>query len=169
MSLLYDLSQFDGRGAAVLQDVFRANNPPSDEVLDTLVDVVGDDDVHMQTGASWLLRHYLAEGFALTTEQTARLASNLPRMHDGFGRLHLCQAIGHLRVSAAHAEAFADFMRESATSANTFLRAWAPHGFFRLALQHERYLEEARAMVVAALSDPAPSVRARARKTLSGE
>lgn len=169
MALLYDLALFDGKAAAVLQDIFRANHPPSDDVLDTLVDVIGDEDRNMQTGASWLLRYYLADGFSLTAAQVARLASNLGAMHDGFGRLHLCQAIGHLDVPEAHAEAFADFMRTSAASKNTFLRAWAPDGFFRLAEQHDRFMEEANAMVVAALSDPSPSVRARARKTLAGE
>jgi hypothetical protein len=167
MPLLHDLAQFDGKGTAVLQDIFRANNPPSDGVLDALVDVLGDDDAHMQIGASWLLRAYLADGFRLTDTQVGRLASNLSGMHDGFGRLHLCQAIRDLSVPSTHADVFADFMRTSEASQNTFLRAWAPDGFFRLALQHDRYMDEARAMVVAALTDPAASVRARARKTLA--
>lgn len=169
MSLLYDLAQFDGKAAAVLQDIFRANHPPSGDVLDTLVDVVGDDDAHMQTGASWLLRYYLADGFELTQAQVSRLASHLAGVHDGFGRLHLCQALRDLDVPSVDAEAFAEFIRDSAASRNTFLRAWAPDAFFRLALRHERYMDEARTMVVTALSDPAPSVRARARKTLADE
>lgn len=168
-SLRYDLAQFDGKDATVLQDIFRANHPPSDEVLDLLVDVVGDEDVRMQTGASWLLRYYTRDGFALDAGQVGRLAANLGAMHDGFGRLHLCQAIGELAIPTEHAESFAEFFRGSAGSRNTFLRAWAPHGLFQLALQHDRYMDEARAMVEAALVDPAASVRARARKTLAGE
>ncbi|MEQ9401725.1 MAG: hypothetical protein RJQ04_21340 [Longimicrobiales bacterium] len=168
-SLRYDLAQFDGKDATVLQDIFRANHPPSDEVLDLLVDVVGDEDVNMQTGASWLLRYYARDGFALAADQVGRLAAHLGAMHDGFGRLHLCQAIGELTIPTEHAEAFAEFFRESAESRNTFLRAWAPHGLFHLALQHDRYMDEARTMVEAALADPAASVRARARKTLAGE
>ena len=167
MSLLYDLAQFDGKSTAVLQDIFQAHNPPSDGALDVLVDVLGDDDAHMQIGASWLLRAYLADGFRLTDTQVGRLASNLPGMHDGFGRLHICQAIRDLSVPSNQADVFADFMRASAASKNTFLRAWAPDGFFRLAEQHDRFMDEAKVMVVAALSDPAPSVRARARKTLA--
>lgn len=168
MSLRHDLAQFDGKAVAVLEDIFRANHPPSDAVLETLVDTLGDEDAAMQTGASWLLRRYLEAGFALTAAQTGRLASILPKMHDGFGRLHLCQAIGHLVVPSDHAGDVAHFIRSCAASGNTFLRAWAPDAFFKLAGQHDRFADEANAMVVAALSDPAPSVRARARKTLAG-
>lgn len=169
-SLLHDLALFDGRNPEILQDVYHAHLPPSGEVLDALVDAVGDEDANMQTGASWLLRYYVQEGHALDSRQIGRLAGSLDAMPDGFGRLHLCHAIGPLTVPARHADAFAAFFRDSArTSANTFVRAWATHAFYRLAQQHDRFMAEARALVEAALTDPAASVRARARKTVSGE
>jgi hypothetical protein len=168
VSLHHELSRFDGKGLAVLEAIL-ANTAVSTEVLDTLVAIVDGEDAHRQTGASWLLRAYLQEGAALEAKQVSRLASALAGMHDGFGRLHVCQAMDDITVPPAHAEFFADFFRSCASSKNTFLRAWAPHGFFQLALAHERYADDARAMVEKALTDAAPSVRARARRTLTGE
>lgn len=168
MGLHLDLARFDGKGVAVLEEI-KANTSPGQGVLETLIDIVGDDDKDMQTGASWLLRAYLADGSELASSQVGRLASNLLDMHDGFGRLHLCQAMDHIVVPRAHADVFADFFRSCQGTKNTFLRAWAPHGFFQLAQQFEEYRAEAMALVERALSDPAPSVRARARKTLAGE
>jgi len=63
---------------------------------------------------------------------------------------------------------FAGTRVSSANSRNTFLRAWAPHTLFQLARQHREYAADAKAAVVRALTDPAPSVRARARRTLDG-
>ena len=64
---------------------------------------------------------------------------------------------------------FAAFFRECLRSKNTFLRAWAADGLWRLADQHPPYESEARALIERALADPKASVRARARKILVGE
>lgn len=167
MGLYNDLSHFDGKSVAVLEAI-KAGTEAGPDLFDLLVVATGDEDKQMQTGAAWLLRAYLQDGGELSPEQVGSLAANLLDMHDGFGRLHICQAMDHITVPEEQAEAFADFFRSSQATKNTFLLAWAPHGFFRLALQHERYLDEARSMVESALTHSAPSVRARARKTLEG-
>lgn len=164
-----DLARFDGRSVSVLEGILRDHDPPTAALIDELLDALKDDETLVQAGASWLLREILARGCALGDAQFDRLAGSLEHIDDGFGRLHLCQALRHLRVSERHAESFAVFLRECLSSDNTFLRAWAPDGLFRLAEQHERFLGEATAAVEAALSDPAASVRARARRTLRGE
>lgn len=165
MSLHNDLARFDGKSIAVLEEI-KAREVPSPELLDTLITIAGREDQHMQTGATWLIRAFIEDGATLPGEQVGRLASILPGLHDGFGRLHLCQAMRRLEIPREDAPAFADFFRSCDGTSNTFLRAWAPYGLFRLALQHEEYLTEAVARVERALSDPAASVRARARKTL---
>lgn len=164
-----ELARFDGRSVSVLEGILRDHDPPGTALIDAVLDAMRDDETLVQAGASWLLRETLARGCVLDDAQLDRLAGALEHTHDGFGRLHLCQALRHLRVPERHAEPFAVFLRECFSSGNTFLRAWAPDGLFRLAEQHERFLGEATAAVEAALSDPAASVRARARRTLRGE
>jgi hypothetical protein len=168
LKFLEDLSRFGGKDLTPLRDI-KARTPASPSVLGLLVDSLAVDDTNAQVGGSWLLAAYLKEGAQLTGAQVAQLASALANMRDGFGRLHICQAAEHLTVPVEHTDAFADFYRSSAKSDNTFLRAWAPHGLFHLASRHRTHMREAQDMLEQALSDPAPSVRARARKTLAGK
>jgi len=168
MTIINRLGHFDGKNVAVLQHLL-SETPCTGEVLDDLLDAVAIDDASMQMAASWMLRQYLERGARLDPHRTRVLGEALPYVEAGFARLHLCQLMAHLQIPAEGAEAFAAFFRKSASHTNTFLRAWAPHGLHLLAQQHGEFADEARKMIEAALSDPAPSVRARARKTLAGE
>jgi HEAT repeat protein len=168
LKFLEDLSRFDGKDLTPLRDI-KARTPASPTLLGLLVDAVADDDTNAQVGGSWLLAAYLKDGVQLTKTQIGLLSQALGNMGDGFGRLHICQAAERITVPDEHADVFADFYRSSAKSDHTFLRAWAPSGLFHLASHHPVYMNEARDLVERALSDPAPSVRARARKTLAGE
>ena len=167
MSLHLELSRFDGKGIAELKSI-KAAREHSSELLSELVDITGDEDKNMQIGATWLLRAYLEEGARLSAGQLGRLVDALPAMSDGFARLHICQLMREVDVSPRHAEALAGFFRACWQSENTFLRAWAPDGFWRLADHHPRYETEARAMIEKSLSDARASVRARARKIFGG-
>lgn len=168
MSIHLDLSRFDGRSIAELKSI-KAVREHSSELLGELVDISGDEDKNMQVGATWLLRAYLEEGASLSAGQLGRLVATLPAMSAGFARLHICQVMREIEVPPRHAEAFAGFFRACSQGENTFLRAWAPDGFWRLAEQHSQYEVEARALIEKSLTDAKASVRARARKILVGE
>ena len=168
LKFLEDVSRCDGKELTPLRDI-KSGTPASPALMGLLVDTLVDDDMNAQIGGSWLLAAYLQDGVQLAQAQIAQLSAALANMRDGFGRLHICQAAEHLTVPGEKASAFAAFYRASAESDNTFLRAWAPSGLFHLASHHPVYMNAARDLVEKALSDPAPSVRARARKTLAGE
>ena len=167
MSIHLDLSRFDGKSIAELKSI-KVAREHSSELLGELVDITGDEDENMQIGATWLLRAYLEEGARLSAGQLSRLVATLPVMSDGFARLHICQVMREIDVPPGHAEAFAGFFRACSESENTFLRAWATDGFWRLADQHPQYEAEARALIEKSLSDAKASGRARARKVLEG-
>ena len=167
MGVFTRLSGYDGKGVSSLKAIMRSTDPTS-ELLGELVEISGGEDANMQIGATWLLRAYLEDGARLGPTQVGRLAEFLGPMRDGFARLHVCQAMHHVQVPEPLAEAFAEFFRQCLGSKNTFLRAWAPSGFWQLAAQHARYEAEARTLIEKALTDPAASVRARARRTLAG-
>ena len=168
MSIHLDLSRYDGTSIAELESIKTAREISS-ELLGELVQITSDDDKNMQIGATWLLRAYLEEGARLSAGHLSRLVDALPAMADGFARLHICQVMREIDVPLRHAEAFAGFFRACSQSQNTFVRAWAPDGFWRLANQHSQYQAEARALIEKSLSDAKASVRARARKILVGE
>ena len=162
MGVFLRLADFDGKSIMSLKAI-KSSFEVSTELLDELVEIVGTDDANLQIGATWMIRAYLEDGAQLESQQVERLSGLLAAMKDGFGRLHVCQCMHLIRVPDPLAESFADFFRTCLASKNTFLRAWAPSGFWRLADQHPRYEPEARALIEKALADPAASVRARAR------
>lgn len=163
-TVLAALADFDGKRVEGLQAVV-AEGPATPEVVEVLIDAF-DGEPDTATAASWLVRAYLEQGLDLDPRATTRLISRVAALPDGFARLHVCQAVRHLDVPTAAAPRLAHFLRACADSRNTYLRAWAPDAFARLALQHAAFGDEARRRVAAALNDDAASVRARARNTL---
>lgn len=160
------LAEYDGKRVDTLQDIKRAHRA-SRELLTDLVHLTTDDEGNVQAGATWLLRAYLTEGASLPTEQVAELAAALPDIADTWARLHVCQSVRYLEIAGPEAPRFAGFLRDCTTDRNTFVRAWATDGFSRLAHQHGAFADEAKRLLDAALVDPAPSIRARARQILA--
>lgn len=165
MGIHLELSRFDGRSKAVLEEI-AVGFPPDEETMGHLVSISADPDGAMQSGATWLLRRHLDAGATLTREQTARLIDTLPDVSDGFARLHLCQLMGRLELDDESAARAVTFVERCLESDHTFVRAWAPDAYWRIAREHDVYRPAARSAVEAALSDPKASVRARARKIL---
>lgn len=155
------LAAYEERGVAALQ-AFVASTPPTEARLDALVAAVGDP--RAEVVATWLLRAYLERGVELGRSQTAGLLRSLARLRSDDARLHVCQLVARLDVPARNAEQLARFLREGARGDHKFTRAWATDAFHRLSLQHRRFRPEALVLLERASRDPAPSVRARARR-----
>ncbi len=143
-------------------DEARARHAPSPELLDTLVE--GCSQPGRAVCSSWLLRAYLQGNAKLDAGQTARLLRRLDQVQDGDARLHLCQATAHLLIPRRNAPQLARFLDRCGAAGTKFLRAWAMDAYHRLALQHPDHRSEARQLLERGLSDPAASVRARARR-----
>ena len=163
MTLRHRLSHVEGRDTGTLEAIL-ADHPPDGARLDDLLELVEEAEARVQEGATWLLRKYLERGVVLSPAQVRRLGVALDELPEGWARLHLCQAARFLDVPREAASRFAAFYRACWESPNTFLRAWAPDGFVRLAREHPGWLGEAEALLAEALGDPAASVRARARR-----
>lgn len=165
ISLRSTLADFDGKETSRLEAI-RSGPAPEATDLDEAIALLSDSSAELQIGASWLLRAWLEDGAELDEPQTDALADRLTDVLDGFPRLHLCQLARHLRIPGTRAADFAAFYSGCLESPNTFVRAWAPDAFFRLAAQHESWNDEARRHVEAALTDEKASVRARARRLI---
>ena len=81
---------------------------------------------------------------------------------------HIAQCLGSIRIPSVSAPRFVEFLERGCGSNRPFQRAWSMDGLVRLAEQHGDYRPLAEAALAAGMSDPAASVRARARRILDG-
>jgi len=177
MNLAHELADYDGKTVAILEGIAArftardrilqdedADRTPRETALRQSIRLAGTTDENVAIGATWLLRRWLEEGVRAGPHLVHELASALASIPSHWASLHVCQSIALLDIPAADAPTFAKFLRHCGESDHPFLRAWATDGLVRLAAQHPAHAREARTALEAALIDPAPSVRARARR-----
>ena len=133
-------------------------------MVDELLDIAEGDDAMAQVAATWLLKAYVKRGRRLGVADVVRLGGALTSLPDGHASLHACQMVAYLELSESVVEEYADFARRCLGSRATFVRAWAVDALYRIASSHPRFFDEAQAALASALSDRAPSIRARARR-----
>ena len=166
MGITTDLIDYDGKSVEQLE-AMRARYMPDDEALAELVRLSLGPEENPAIGASWLLHAWLSEGAFLPAMATAALTDGLGELPGHWVRLHACRLVPELELAPAQAEVWADFLEGCRTEARPFLRAWATDGLVRLAAAHPEYSDAAKRAVEEAMSDPAASVRARARRILA--
>lgn len=165
MALRLDLAEHDGKSKALLERL-RDEYTPTPETLTELVELSAAEEKNVQTGATWLLNAYFADGATLDHDQVELLTSLLEGVDSGWARLHICQAVRYLDLGPEQATRFADFVRSCTLDRNTFVRAWATDAFVRLARRFPEFQAEAQRQLEKSLADPAGSIRARARRIL---
>ncbi|MEM7416441.1 MAG: hypothetical protein AAF389_13135 [Gemmatimonadota bacterium] len=163
MTLLDDLAHYDGTTVAILETIAERRKE-DDTALRQAVHLLSADEPHVSAGVSWLIRRWLQDGAALSSEALEEMAAQLSHIGHHWARLHVCQTMAHLDVPESLAPAFATFLRSAIESERPFLRAWGTDGLVRLAEQHPDLRVDARRALDAALSDGSASVRARARR-----
>jgi hypothetical protein len=164
MRLAAALADYDGKHVAFLESL-RDRFEPDPEVLTQAIELVDHDIDDMAAGATWLLRAYVEAGSRLSAGQHRVLAARLADVTSPWARLHLCQTARTLDLPGKpEATAWADFLTKSSTSARPFERAWAVDGLVHLGSRFPTFRHLAREALESALTDPAASVRARARR-----
>ncbi|MEO1225871.1 MAG: hypothetical protein AAFX92_16760 [Pseudomonadota bacterium] len=159
------IAAFDGTGVEPLREVAgKAEASPA--VIDHLINVGFGNEQNPQIAATWLLKHYLDQGFALTDAQNRAIADSLNRLTDWQAQLHLAQSFGRLRCTDEQAAKVVEVLKAWFQSDRKFLRAWACDALWQLGKHHEGVRDTAFATLLAAEADPAASVRARARNLL---
>ena len=130
---------------------------------DDLIGLIGSNQGHVSEGASWILKAELEGDVTLTTSQTAQLMDQLTDVKAWQTQLHLCQLARWLTLSTPQAIAFSSWASAFSDHPRPFLRAWSMDARWQIAQAHPALMPEVSAVIEAALSDPAASVRARAR------
>ncbi|MEM6985651.1 MAG: hypothetical protein AAF499_03850 [Pseudomonadota bacterium] len=160
MAIGDELGNWDGKSTAYLEAIYaRTHGAP--QLIDELIRSL--DELPLQPGASWLLKHSLEQGARLSSAQTDELLNRLASLRDWPATLHLLQCLPWLQMSTDHKGAVEPFVRDNLTSQNKFVRAWALNGFILLSHQFDELAAEADSRVAHALENEAPSVKARLR------
>lgn len=160
------LHAYDGKDIERLHQI-RDVLEPSQARLKEAIALAGYPDLDVARGATWLFKAWLDQGAKCTPATVQWLADHLGTMSDPVVCQHIAQCLGALRVPKVSAPCFAESLERGCGSERPFLRAWAMDGLVRLAEQHPDYRPVADAKVAAGMSDPAASVRARARRILA--
>ncbi|RKY20057.1 MAG: hypothetical protein DRQ55_08940 [Planctomycetota bacterium] len=156
------LLSFDGKDVDMLE-ALRQVFPASRPLMAELVQMATDEEGHVQSAATWLLRRHMADGERLAPKEVGLLGAALGDVTDPWARQHLCQSIGSIAISVDHHQNYAAFLRACCEAERPFLRAWGVDGLYRLSLQHTELAEEVEQRLASARGDEAASVTARVR------
>lgn len=152
------LAVIDPYDAQTLGRVYQAERPR----LTTLIGFISDGSLDAITG-SWMLKHALEQGEQLTVPLTTRLIAALREDWAWEAELHICQCVQYMKIDPAEARTLANWLRKRLGHDRAFVRAWSLDALCALASANPRYRRSAGEALSDAETDPAASVRARAR------
>lgn len=160
MSLQQEIGNWDGKSRATIKAVYRrfAGDPAFASMLVGLLH-----QRELERGATWLLKRHLETGSALSADDVSQLCGALPGIEDWEAKLHVLQSLTYFEIDRATKTTVEAFVRECLDADNKFVRAWAYSGFYELAEQFAEYRDEAARLLDTAMSNEAPSVKARIR------
>lgn len=158
---------FDGKDPAPL--VALAERLARDDAgMETIVASMVQDDEIVQTGATWILKHWIESGTSVDRRIAERVIAALDVVTAKDARLHLLQILPFLELDRSHAESIFDAALAFTRSEYTFVRAWAYNALAVAASVDPDRNDEVQALFDAAANDKA-SVRARIRNARKGK
>ena len=131
-------------------------------ILRVWIDCIGDPE--LESGASWLLKHWIEAGREIQSADQHKLLTRLNAVTAWQARLHLLQILEFLLIPEDLQETVASFCNESILSTNKFVRAWGYSGMVTLAKRWPSYTASALDAIKIGENEDAASVRARVRK-----
>ncbi len=165
-ALQTSILEWDGKSATDIKAIYQAfvTEEGFPEALLSFIE-----DRALQKGATWLLKHYFEQSGNLTATQTRQYIASFADMRHWESRLHCFQSIPYVVIAVEDAEKVHAFIQSGLRDRKKFVKAWAYNALNELALQHPQYQAEADEKLAWALTEEAPSVRARIRNILQGK
>ena len=133
MDIAATLRSYDGKRVAPFRAVAAAVRDAPESAIGQLVDLAASDEMELQVGATWVLKHLAERGTAPRGRSAARLLSLLDRPMAPDGVLHILQTLPHMRIEAGQHESLRRSLLTLIKSRRTFIRAWAYNGLGILA------------------------------------
>lgn len=166
MTLEDELAQWNGKVVEVVDDIYsrHAEAPDFAQRL-----VAGLEQVDIQRGASWLLKHFFENGGALDANQISTAYATLPHLAHWETKLHILQSMPYMPIGENDLEAVEPFLKAALNDKKKFVKAWAYNGYHLLAQQHEGFRVEVDLLLQKGLVDESGSIKARIRNILKGK
>ena len=163
MELCTAIEQWDGKCKNVIAKIFQ-EFASTESFSQQLIELISE--TRYEQGASWLLKAWCEQNGKLSAQQSQLLVGRLPFIEHWQCKLHILQIFEYLVFAEADERIPYAFVRRCLQDTNKFVRAWAYHGFFFLAVQFSSYQPEVMECLEMALNDEPPSVKARVRRLL---
>ncbi len=163
MDMVATLRRYDGKRIAPFRAVAEAVRVGPESAVDELIDLVGSDEMELQVGATWVLKHLAEQGRVPRGRNAAALLRLLDRPLAPDAVLHLLQTIPYMEIDSAQHEALRSALLALIGSRRTFIRAWAYNGLGILAVHDPSLRAEVERLFDRATRTDTAAVKARIR------
>lgn len=162
MNIREELSAFDGKHTQPLE-ALTGSRSPQPSLVQELIRITKDENVNLQTAATWMLKRYQEQGRVFSDRETERILDTYSLVPGWEAKLHLLQIFDGFTIPASRAETTFRNLVHSVNDENKFVRAWSYSGLAKVAEEHGEFRSEASTLLRSGEEDEAPSVRARIR------
>ena len=136
------LRLYEGKRITPFLEVFNAVRDAPASAVGELLELAASDEMALQVGATWVLRHLAESGVVLYGPQAEKLLHLLSQPLAPGALLHVLQTLPHIEVEQAQQGALQSVLLALIKSRRAFIRAWAYNGLGILAardpsLRHE--------------------------------
>ena len=100
MNIGTTLRRYDGKQVAPFREVAEAVREAPEYAIDELLDLADSDDMALQVGATWVLKHLAERGTAPHGHQGEKLLCLLGRPLAPDALLHVLQTLPHMEIEA---------------------------------------------------------------------
>ncbi|WP_163831095.1 hypothetical protein [Spartinivicinus ruber] len=133
MDIRKELAAWDGKSKAIISIIYDTHYIEID-FADSIIELINYPD--FQKGATWLLKAYLEEGHCLQKKQIKCIYGYLKKLANWESKLHILQSLPFMPIAKVECKKVEQFLRETLTDKNKFIRAWGYNGFYILAKQY---------------------------------
>lgn len=163
MDIAATLLSYDGKRVAPFRAVADAVRDSPESAVDQLVDFAASDEMELQVGATWVLKHFAERGTPPRGPSAAKLLGLLDRQVAPDALLHVLQTLPHMRIEAECRAALRGALLTLIESKRVFVRAWAFNGLGVLAAQDPTLRSEVKRLFDRAALTESAAVKVRIR------
>lgn len=163
MDIAATLRSYDGKRVAPFRAVAEAVRDTPETAVGQLVELAASDEMELQVGATWVLKHLAERGTAPRGSGSARLLGLLGRPIAPDAALHILQTLPHMRIEAGQRGALRKVLAELIRSRRIFIRAWAYNGLGILAAHDPTLRSDVERLFDEAMKTDSAAVKVRIR------
>jgi len=163
MDIASTLRRYDGKRVTPFREVLDGVRDAPESAVDELLDLAASDEMTLQVGATWVLRHLAESGEAPQGPQAEKLLRLLSQPVAPDALLHVLQTLPHIEVEPAQRGTLQDALLALTKSRRAFIRAWAYNGLGILAARDPAFRQDVLTLFDQAGRSETAAVKARIR------